>query len=277
AFTLVELLIVIAIIAVLVSLLVPAVGMALGAARTAKCQSNLRQVGMGILAYAADADDAVVPTTARFDGAIGGAAGAGSGYACWQWSELLMPYLEFEERLSQGANSGSDVWRRKQGLATSDGQTDTERRTVITGCPLAKGRRKHEWIAGSGYASLGLGKNPSLGSLSTAPGGPVDELYYSAPQNRRQYKFATLGHASTRVLVGDSSDWHLIYELDDDNWYRFGGGLIANADLSRSDRCDSADPMRHRGKANYLFCDGHVGGLSPTAARRAVFRPDEPY
>src|ERR1700685_1506079 len=60
AFTLVELLVVIGIIAILVAVLLPALNKARQAAQETQCMSNLRQVGFGFQIYA-DANKGLLP------------------------------------------------------------------------------------------------------------------------------------------------------------------------------------------------------------------------
>lgn len=61
AFTLIELLVVIAIIAILASILFPVFARARENAKRASCQSNLKQIGLGIQQYVADYDGQIPP------------------------------------------------------------------------------------------------------------------------------------------------------------------------------------------------------------------------
>src|SRR5690606_22370855 len=79
AFTVLELLIVIAVIAVIALLLAPAVQQVRQTAGSAKCASNLRQIGLALSAYAGDRGGDLVP-----------AAVIRSNYF---WFDVLSPYM----------------------------------------------------------------------------------------------------------------------------------------------------------------------------------------
>jgi len=64
AFTLIELLVVISIIALLIALLLPALGRARQMALLTSCQSNVRQITLGVLSYGFDSDG-VLPESRR--------------------------------------------------------------------------------------------------------------------------------------------------------------------------------------------------------------------
>jgi prepilin-type N-terminal cleavage/methylation domain-containing protein/prepilin-type processing-associated H-X9-DG protein len=88
-FTLIELLVVIAIIAILAAILFPVFARARENARRASCQSNLKQIGLGMLQYAQDYDERVVP----WDQIIPGFSFNGyNGEA--RWPDLLQPYIK---------------------------------------------------------------------------------------------------------------------------------------------------------------------------------------
>ena len=92
-FTLIELLVVIAIIAILASILFPAFARARENARRASCQSNMKQLGLGMLQYAQDYDEKLPTGGAAANGNSTCSAFANSVYGAG-WGGQIFPYVK---------------------------------------------------------------------------------------------------------------------------------------------------------------------------------------
>lgn len=97
AFTLVELLIVVAIIGLLMQLLLPAVEMSREAARRTQCESNLRQLALAVQSYHDASGHCPV---GRFKGVKDNESGPDA--ASWSWLADILPQMEAQTLYDQG-------------------------------------------------------------------------------------------------------------------------------------------------------------------------------
>jgi len=104
AFTLIELLVVIAIIAILAAILFPVFARARENARKSSCQSNLKQLNLGLIQYIQDYDEKYPQVYIDTNGGGGSFVAGDKG-----WAETLQPYLKSTQILQCPSETNSPV------------------------------------------------------------------------------------------------------------------------------------------------------------------------
>ena len=173
AFSLLELLVVIAIIALLAGLLVPAIGLVRSQAKASTCAQYLRQIGLGVAAYATD-NDGLVP-----DSAV-----TVAGLTTVRWSELIAEYVEVE-RFQKADGTGKVIYTRH---------------SVLTGCP--------EWKATEAW-QIGYGINERA-DRPNRPNATSCWNYPGVTAVMTHFALATISAAPARLLVADTEDYNVL-------------------------------------------------------------------
>jgi prepilin-type N-terminal cleavage/methylation domain-containing protein/prepilin-type processing-associated H-X9-DG protein len=280
-FTLVELLIVIAVIALLASLMLPSLGRAREKARQAACFSNLRQVSLSALLFMSDnggelfhhhegwvLDDGsqVDELPSSPEGCAGG--GAGNSHAEKPWVIFFQPYL-------QGRRVGfcpSDPTPRSRTLATdlaayNGGITSTSEEPPAES-ELAMARALGLNIQSYLLNSVFTHRSARF-AVERALFGFATDAAVSALPNANLIMFSERN--SEAMNAPDNPEFGNVGQDDYDTWVgeaalvRWGTGKYGDQGWIRHNR--------HGHGANYVFTDGHVSKLRWSEARADQF-PD---
>jgi prepilin-type N-terminal cleavage/methylation domain-containing protein/prepilin-type processing-associated H-X9-DG protein len=178
AFTLVELLAVIAIIGVLVALLLPAIGLAREAARDAACKNNLRQFGLGMQSHAQQHKESFC--SGAFDWLRDGAISDFS----WVGDAIKQNYTPGRQLCMSNPARGADVLEDLLNVNTTAGPFVT-----AAGCVDVLGSPPRKNPAGAlVYNACRFIADPSSGSgLGGSPGSPARRDYVAAEVLRKNF------------------------------------------------------------------------------------------
>ncbi len=238
-FTLIEVLVVVAIIALLVSILLPSLRTARDQARSVVCQSNLRQLGVGIQCFTAD-HKGYYPDAQRW-----------LTWTPWYWGPK--DPVEFTAPRANPASGRQESWLLRY-----------LKNPEVYLCPLDDGERVWKNAPGEwGAMPPGSTSYSMQGVLQQLVAGRYENKNYPAPfagvypesnrMNSVWYNESILMETPARVMLMMEES-----ELSPFNdGYVDWEGYYVSGFKAQTDKLT----VRHRGKGHLLMFDGHVEGL----------------
>lgn len=247
AFTLIELVVVVLVIAVLAGILIPAVSLVRASAKTSLCANNLRQIGIAMMTYGND-NELQLP------------AGWNTGSTFVSWDDLLAGY-DGRDLPQTGPNYSINA----EFLKCPDGSAKQRKIFSMYGCPNDAGFVRGPWVGGMNsleywprtYAFAGIAEGDGgLSSTITRQTGVFSGGDNNGPSLDWSARLGTISSTSTQILLCEQ-----LYPLSVMGRQRGStckGPQYQNADTSYR-TFYGIDPLPlHQGKWNYLLVDGHT-------------------
>jgi prepilin-type processing-associated H-X9-DG protein len=283
AFTVIELLVVLAVIALLGAIVLPAVQQAREAARLVRCKNNLHQIGVALHSY--QAATGTLPPGWIMETPVGSDSQNG-----WGWLAMCLPQVEqaqlfnsinFGQHVGSSSNLTSRLTMLEVFMCPSEHvparvpfYLDTNATTSIASMLNSTTNPVLFEVAGASYAGV-FGPADPHGDLSNAVGPGA----FFANSRTRAADF--VDGLSLTLIVGERSARHLattwtgMHQLDEEGPERVVG--FADGTPNAPDADEAGFSSRHPGGAHFLLGDGSVrflgdhveGGLYKALSTRA--------
>jgi len=275
-YTLVELLVVVAVLAILMGLLIPAVQKVRAAAARMSCANNLKQIVLAAHSYH-DTDDAFPSAVRRSRTAD---------YPALSWFGRLLPYLDQQPMWERTV---ADYAKTKDPFAESPAHGNRDKLLPVVSCP-SDDRLKTAWVVPLFKPKMPLAMTSYQGNSGTNHRANDGVIY----RNSRVRLTNISDGASNTLLVGERPPSpELVF-----GWWYAGAGMAGTGALDftlgaqevnstynhRHYRACGRGPFTygpgkfddycavfhywspHDGGANFAFCDGSVRFLAYSAA-----------
>jgi prepilin-type N-terminal cleavage/methylation domain-containing protein/prepilin-type processing-associated H-X9-DG protein len=283
-FTLIELLVVIAIIAVLVALIMPAVQSAREAANRAKCQNNLRQLGIAAQEYHDSFSSfpsgwyCMAPQFDANGNQVGGdpnCASTMTAYQNYMWNGLTSLFVKIEQ---------NNLWNEINfNLYTTDPSNATSVRRTIDGFVCPSNRRAITVASGTGSSAVAqLGPSDYRGNMAAGYVGSVNtncpdltptvastNQYCLMYDNGVMFQNSTVNIAditdgtSTTIIIGESLWPQGVWSQATSSTIRTNLDRTINKPIVMNNIPYWVYwASKHPSQVNFAYCDGSVRPIS---------------